>query len=143
ALNARISALLADLTVTESPGRSWRLPVCYDPRFAPDLDAVAERAHSSKQDVVERHCGSIYHVYMLGFLPGQAYMGDLPRELELPRRPTPRLKIAAGSLAIADKMTCIFPMETPCGWHVIGRSPIPLWKQSTGSHPLLAPGDTV
>src|SRR5205823_6304571 len=90
-LTARIRALLADLTVTEAPGRSWRLPVCYDTPFALDLDVVAERTQLQRQDVIDLHSGSIYHVYMLGFLPGQAYMGDLPPELELPRRPTPRL----------------------------------------------------
>ena len=77
---------------------------------------------------------------MLGFLPGQAYMGDVPAELNLPRRETPRLKIPAGSLAIAMTMTCIFPPESPCGWHLIGRSPIPLWERSRGRARCLAPG---
>jgi inhibitor of KinA len=81
-------------------------------------------------------------VYMLGFLPGQAYMGDLPEELAFPRRQSPRSKIAAGSLAIAMNLTCIFPQEGPCGWHIIGRSPVRLWEKGT-ANTLLTPGDKV
>jgi KipI family sensor histidine kinase inhibitor len=80
---------------------------------------------------------------MLGFLPGQAYLGDLPAQLALPRRPSPRAKVAAGSVAIAMTMTCIFPQETPCGWHLIGASPVPLWRIGTDPQPLLQPGDQV
>ncbi len=91
--------------------------------------------------MTERHSSLIYHVYMLGFLPGQAYMGDVAAELALPRRQVPRLTIPAGSLAIAATMTCIFPMATPCGWHLIGRSPVALWSKREGA--LLGPGDRV
>ena len=142
-LSERIRMLIDGLQVTENAGRHWRLPACYDRQLAPDLDDVSARAGLSRDDVVELHSGVTYHVYMLGFLPGQAYMGDVPRELALPRRATPRLKVSAGSLAIADRMTCIFPMETPCGWHLIGRSPVALWEQSPLPRALLAPGDTV
>jgi len=119
-----------------------QLPVCYDASFAPDLNEIAARAGLSPGEVIERHCQSNYHVYMLGFLPGQAYMGDLPQELAMPRRQTPRAKIAAGSVAIATTITCIFPQEGPCGWHVIGRSPVLLWEKGT-ANTLLAPGDKV
>jgi allophanate hydrolase subunit 1 len=78
---------------------------------------------------------------MLGFLPGQPYLGDLAPELALPRRQTPRMKIPAGSVAIATTLTCIFPMATPCGWHLIGRCPVALW--TTQATPLLQPGDQV
>ena len=77
----------------------------------------------------------------IGFLPGQAYMGDVPPELALARRESPRARVPAGSLAIAATMTCIFPRETPCGWHLIGRSPVPLWHER--SRALLTPGDLV
>jgi KipI family sensor histidine kinase inhibitor len=139
----RIEELSNGFTTSEDAGRLWRLPVCYDASLAPDLDGIAARTGLSPAQVIERHSGEIYHVYMLGFLPGQAYMGDLPAELALPRRDTPRLKIPAGSLAIAMTMTCIFPLETPCGWHLIGRSPIPLWDRRPGSQSLLVPGDKV
>lgn len=144
ALSARIAELMQDLPrVAAPPGRRWRLPVCYDAELAPDLNEVTARASLTRGQVVERHSAVTYHVYMLGFLPGQAYMGDLPRELVLGRRDSPRPRIPAGSLAIASTMTCIFPLETPCGWHLIGRSPIPLWAKQPRPAALLAPGDQV
>jgi inhibitor of KinA len=130
------------LTPRDVVGHVWHLPVCYDPRFAIDLDDVARRASLTPQQVVERHSGPTYHVYMLGFLPGQAYMGDVPAELALDRLQTPRTKIPAGSLAIAATMSCVFPLETPCGWHIIGRCPIPLWDHARATA-LLAPADKV
>jgi inhibitor of KinA len=143
ALAARLARLLEDLRSHDSAGRLWRLPVCYDASLAPDLDEVAARTGLSATQVIERHSAATYHVYMLGFLPGQAYMGDVAPELALPRRESPRQKIPAGSLAIATAMTCIFPMETPCGWHLIGRSPIALWMMGPVPGALLAPGDKV
>ncbi|HXF88785.1 MAG TPA: 5-oxoprolinase subunit PxpB [Xanthobacteraceae bacterium] len=142
ALAVRIDELVRDLQPAMQAGRVWRLPVCYDPCVAPDLEDVARRTGLTPTTVVERHSAETYHVYMLGFLPGQAYMGDLPAELDLPRRATPRLTIPAGSLAIAMNMTCIFPLQSPCGWHLIGRSPVPLWDGEAGKA-LLAPGDQV
>jgi KipI family sensor histidine kinase inhibitor len=139
----RIRTLINGLRASEKAGRHWRLPVCYDRQFAPDLDDVSARTDLSPSEIIECHSGAIYHVYMLGFLPGLAYMGDVPAELALPRRPTPRLKIPAGSLAIANMMTCVFPMETPCGLHVIGRSPVPLWQRTPMPGAFLSPGDTV
>jgi KipI family sensor histidine kinase inhibitor len=142
-LAARIAELMQGLQASEQGGRVWRLPACYDRGLGLDLDDVAARTGLSPAQVIERHSAVAYHVYMLGFLPGQAYMGDLPAELALARRETPRLKIPAGSLAIASAMTCIFPMETPCGWHLIGRSPVALWEGGPRPHALLAPGDKV
>jgi KipI family sensor histidine kinase inhibitor len=143
-LTARIGKLAQGLRATEAAGRSWRLPVCYDTSVAPDLAEVATRTNLTPAQVVERHSAPAYHVYMLGFLPGQPYLGDVPPELALPRRQSPRMKIPAGSVAIAMTMTCIFPAETPCGWHLIGRCPVPLWDFKRGaSRPLLQPGDKV
>jgi inhibitor of KinA len=142
-LLAHIDEMMQGLEMSEQPGRSWSLPVCYDTRVAPDLDDVAARTGLSPGQVIERHSGIAYHVYMLGFLPGQAYMGDVPAELALQRRESPRLKIPPGSLAIATTMTCIFPLETPCGWHLIGRSPVALWENQPRPRALLAPGDKV
>ncbi len=143
-LAARIGALMRDLHIDDTAGRSWRLPVCYDESVAPDLGEVAASAHLTPSQVVERHAAVSYHVYMLGFLPGQPYLGDVASDLALPRRQSPRAKIAAGSVGIAMRMTCIFPAETPCGWHLIGRCPVPLWDLRGGaSRPLLQPGDKV
>jgi KipI family sensor histidine kinase inhibitor len=141
ALAARINALMSGLQASEGVGRSWCLPACYDSLLAADLEEVASRTGVSPAQLVELHSSVIYHVYMLGFLPGQAYMGDVASGLALPRRETPRLTIPAGSLAIAASMTCVFPLATPCGWHLIGRSPVVLWNPRDGA--LLAPGDRV
>ena len=141
ALAARIGKLMQGLRAAEFAGRRWRLPVCYDASMAPDLADVATKTNLSPAQVIERHSAPSYHVYMLGFLPGQPYMGDLASELVLPRRLSPRMKIPAGSVAIATGLTCIFPQETPCGWHLIGRCPVPLWTRQ--AVPLLQPGDAV
>ena len=141
ALARHIGQAMQDIRLAEHAGRSWRLPTCYDVEIAPDLGHVAARTGLSPAQVVERHSAGIYHVYMLGFLPGQAYMGDVPSVLALARRETPRARVPAGSLAITSTMTCIFPQETPCGWHLIGRSPVPLWRPGAGA--LLTPGDRV
>jgi inhibitor of KinA len=142
-LAARIAELMPPAQAAEAPGRIWRLPACYDARLAPDLDDVAATTGLKPAQVIERHSGVTYHVYMLGFLPGQAYMGDVPAELALSRRQVPRPRIPAGSLAIATTMTCIFPFETPCGWHLIGKSPVPLWQRGPHPRALLRPGDQV
>jgi KipI family sensor histidine kinase inhibitor len=142
-LLAHIDELMRGLEATEQLGHVWKLPVCYDPALAPDLEYVAARSSLAAEQVIERHSAVTYHVYMLGFLPGQAYMGDVPPELALPRREAPRQRIAAGSVAIATAMTCIFPLATPCGWHVIGCSPAPLWQTRPSPRALLAPGDKV
>jgi KipI family sensor histidine kinase inhibitor len=145
ALVARIVELMDGVRTSESAGRLWQLPVCYDCELAPDLGYVAARTGLTCAAVVERHAAVVYHVYMLGFLPGLAYLGDVPSELALPRREVPRTRIPAGSVAIAMSMSCIFPRETPCGLHLIGRSPVALWRGSTGAEfgALLAPGDRV
>jgi inhibitor of KinA len=140
ALVARIEGLMAGLPIAEFVSREWRLPVCYDAELAPDLADVAARTGLTPAQVIERHSAVAYHVYMLGFLPGLAYMGDVPAELALSRRETPRQRIPAGSVAIATSMSIIFPRESPTGWHVIGRSPVPLWRRPPAStEPAAAP----
>jgi KipI family sensor histidine kinase inhibitor len=142
-LTARIVELMEGLPLGEQAGRAWRLPVCYDVEFGLDLDDVAARTGLTRAQVVERHSAVTYHVYMLGFLPGLAYMGDVPPELVLPRRENPRTRIPAGSLAIGMTMSCIFPRESPCGLHLIARSPVALWRPArpgAGPGALLAPG---
>jgi len=153
-LIAHIEALMRDLRAAEYDSRHWRLPVCYDPPLASDLDEVASRTGLTPAQIIARHTSVTYHVYMLGFMPGLAYMGDLPPELALPRRQTPRSPVATGSVAIATTMSIIFPGESPTGWYVIGRSPVPLWRRpamggtrdagrTAASGTLLAPGDKV
>ena len=121
----------------------WRIPVCYEDEFAPDLVEVARLSGLPPGEVAELHSGTRYHVYMLGFLPGFPYMGDLPPELALPRRADPRLRVPAGSISIATTLTAIYPYESPGGWHLIGATPIRLFDPERPRSALLAPGDAV
>jgi len=146
-LVARIVELMEGVRPAEGVGRLWRLPVCYDSELAPDLDDVARRTGLTRAEVIERHTAVTYHVYMLGFLPGLAYLGDVSPELILPRYDAPRIRIPSGSVGIGMSMTCIFPRETPSGLHLIGRSPVALWRHQKGPGAefgaLLTPGDRV
>lgn len=143
ALVSAIEGLVLCESMNPNTGIEWRFPVCYDTRVAEDLECLSEHIGMSQSRFVEIHSSRTYSVYMLGFLPGQPYLGDLADELQVPRRNNPRMRIPAGSVGIATSLTCIFPMETPCGWHVIGRTPVSLWKRESDLRPLLAPGDQV
>jgi KipI family sensor histidine kinase inhibitor len=121
----------------------WRVPVCYEGEFAPDLAEVARLTGLLPDDVVATHSSVRYHVYMLGFLPGFSYMGDLPERLALPRRADPRVRVPAGSISIATSLTAIYPFESPGGWHLIGATPIPLFDALRPRPALFAPGDAV
>ncbi len=126
-----------------APGRSWRLPVCYEGGCAPDLAETAAAAGLSTSALVDLHVDRSHVVYMLGFLPGCPYLGDLPAPLRLPRLADPRLRAPAGSVGVAVGLTVIYPAESPGGWRLIGRSPAPLFDPSAEPPALLAPGDRV
>lgn len=144
ALEAELAPLLDAAEHAEaSPGRRWRLPVCYEGDAAPDLAEVAAAAGLSSDDVVALHSGAEYVVYMLGFLPGFPFMGDLPEALRLPRRSEPRVRVPPGSVAIATGLTAIYPWESPGGWHLLGRCPVPLFDAGRPAPALLASGDRV
>ncbi|HEV2008189.1 MAG TPA: 5-oxoprolinase subunit PxpB, partial [Burkholderiales bacterium] len=119
-LTAAIEKLLDSSRVEAKPVKLWRIPACYAISHAPDLADVAQRSGLSAADVVRLHSGTRFHIYMLGFVPGYPYMGDLPGPLVLPRRADPRIRVPAGSIAIATHMTAIYPLESPGGWHLIG-----------------------
>ena len=142
-LTAKLEPLLTGLEAAEGPGRLWRLPACYDESLAPDLAEVASRTGLTPHQVAERHSAVTYHVYMVGFLPGYPYMGDLPPELALPRRENPRTKVPPGSIAIATTMTAVYPQESPGGWHLIGRTPLPLWDLRRDPPAVFGAGDKV
>jgi KipI family sensor histidine kinase inhibitor len=124
-------------------GQTWEIPVAYGGRGGPDLSDAAHRAGLAEDALVSLHSGQLYHVYMLGFLPGFAYLGDLPEQLRLPRRSTPRARVPVGSVAIASDMTAIYPLESPGGWHLIGYTPVMLWDMTRRTEPLFKPGDRV
>lgn len=123
--------------------RLWSLPVCYEGDFAQDLGAVAENAEISTAEVIDLHTASPYLVYMLGFLPGFPYMGDLAPQLQMPRLAEPRIRVPAGSVAITGKQTAIYPFESPGGWRLIGRCPVGLFDHRCAEPALLRQGDQV
>jgi inhibitor of KinA len=142
-LRARLQPLLRDLAGQVPAGRHWRLPACYDPSLGVDLTEVAERTGLSAADVVKAHSEAPFRVYMVGFLPGFAYLGGLPALLELPRRENPRLKVDAGSIAIAMAMSVIYSIESPGGWNILARTPVSLWDLRRDPAALMSAGDRV
>jgi KipI family sensor histidine kinase inhibitor len=142
----RVVAAIRGLTATAAAPRRrrrWTLPACYAPEFALDLAEVAERTGLGAAQAVARHAATEFHVYMVGFSPGHPYLGDLPDELMLPRRTDPRLRVKAGSIAIASTLSVMYPADSPSGWHVIGATPVQLFDAAWEQPSLLAPGDAV
>ena len=127
----------------ERGGRLVEIPVCYGGPDGPDLAEVAERLGMAPEAVVRAHAGRTYRVYLLGFVPGFAYLGTLPPRLVLPRRPTPRPAVPPGSVGIAAAQTAVYPVATSGGWHLIGRTDLPLWDPAADPPARLAPGDRV
>jgi inhibitor of KinA len=124
--------------------RLIEVPACYDEEFAEDLPEIAEQGGLSVDEAVRLHSEQTYKVYAMGFCAGFAYMGDVPDALKQPRRSSPRTKIPAGSVAIADFMTAVYPLAMPGGWHIIGRCPVPFFNPEDQDNPtLLRAGDLV
>ena len=123
--------------------RVMEIPVCYDEDFAPDLSFIAENAQLTAKEVIEIHTSKVYRVYMLGFLPAFAYMGEVEEKIAAPRRQTPRTKITAGSVGIAGKQTGIYPLESPGGWQIIGTTPLEMFQPLKHNVSYLQTGDSV
>lgn len=142
-LQRELGALLEDDDASTGEARLWRIPACYEAAYAPDLEEVAQRTGLTAAEVIRLHSGTLFHIYMIGFVPGYPYMGDLPPALVLPRRADPRVRVPPGSIAIASSMTAIYPLESPGGWHLIGTTPIRLFDASQPRPALFSPGDKV
>jgi len=142
AVRSVISAIDVD-KVSSTDDRLVEIPVDFGPDAALDLEDLADRAGLSTKDVVEIFSNTLYRVYMLGFLPGFAYMGEVDERIAAPRRQSPRLKVPKGSVGIAGLQTGIYPLESPGGWQIIGRTDVELFTPDAGSPCLLSPGDTV
>lgn len=143
ALEPAVLALVPEGEVPAAAGRLWRLPACYDTAFAPDLEDLARACGIAPEEVAPRHAAAEYHVYMLGFMPGLAYMGGLDPVLQRPRRSEPRVRVPAGSIGVAGALTLVYPWESPGGWHLIGRCPVALFDRRRAEPVLLAAGDRV
>lgn len=139
-LAAAIKRLAAKRPPMDEPGRLHRIPVTYD---GPDIAEVAERLQLPREKIIEIHSRPIYRVFLVGFVPGWAYLGPLPEELELPRRDVPRTRVPAGSVAIAGRQTGIYPLPSPGGWHLIGRTSVKLFLPDSDPPCLFRAGDRV
>jgi len=108
--------------------RLVEIPVCYGGEFGPDLEDVAQRHGITPEQVIRLHTSTTYLVYFLGFVPGFAYLGELPAALSAPRQATPRRKVPAGSVGITGNQTGVYPCETPGGWRLLGRTPLTMFR---------------
>lgn len=143
ALELVTDSLKQALAGKDDPGREVELPVCYEPEFALDLAEVAKKAELEPEQVARRHAAGEYRVLMMGFAPGHAYMGGLDPKLAVPRRASPRAVVPAGSVAIANEQTVVYPYAISGGWNVIGRTPMVLFDAKRARPSLLWPGDRV
>lgn len=140
----RIVAALDGLEpLPASAGSLHEIPVWYDPSVGPELPVIARRLGVSVEEVVERHCAHQYSVFALGFAPGYGFMGLVEEELATPRLSTPRQKVAAGSVGIADRQTAIYPAPSPGGWNLLGRTAVTLFDRNREGYTLFQPGDKV
>ncbi|OWZ82848.1 5-oxoprolinase subunit PxpB [Natranaerobius trueperi] len=119
------------------------IPVCYGGEFGPDLDHVATYNGLSKETVIKRHHSTAYLIYMMGFLPGFPYLGGMDISIATPRLESPRTKIPGGSVGIAGKQTGVYPIESPGGWQIIGRTPLKLYNPDRNPPMLLAAGNYI
>jgi len=122
--------------------KEWTIPICYE--FGIDLVNMSKKLKLDKEEIISIHSKSIFFIYMIGFVPGHPFMGDLDPKLFLNRLKTPRVKVPSGSVGIVEKFCNIYPYESPGGWNIIGKTPIKLFDKKNNTKPcLLSPGDTV
>lgn len=143
-LRSSLSELATTLDSTAEPApRVVEIPVCYGGEFGPDLELVAEQAGLTPSEIIWIHAEGEYLVHMIGFAPGFPYLGGMSPRIAAPRRGSPRLKVPAGSVGIAGDQTGIYPLETPGGWQLIGRTPLALFRPKQDPPTLLQAGDIV
>lgn len=143
AIAATALDLAGRLSITETRARRWRIPVVYGGAFGIDLEATAERHAITPAELIRRHSAPVYRVYMIGFMPGFAYLGGLDPRLATPRRDVPRLKTPAGTISIGGVQAAVASVEAPSGWHLLGRTPVRAFMAARDPAFLLGPGDEV
>jgi KipI family sensor histidine kinase inhibitor len=130
-------------TAVLPPARVVEIPCCYDPDLGLDLLAAAERLGLTPAELVRLHAGVEYLVYFVGFTPGLPYMAGVPERIQLPRLPTPRVKVPPGSVGLGGAQFCIYSVESPGGYWLLGRTPLRLYDPEAAEPTLLRPGDRV
>ncbi|MCU1750667.1 5-oxoprolinase subunit PxpB [Pseudomonas sp. 6D_7.1_Bac1] len=139
-----IAEALSDLTPNaQARGQCHVLPVWYDVSVGPELSLLSQRSGLAVEEVIRRHSEREYQVFALGFAPGFAFMGLVEEVLAAPRLNTPRKRVAAGSVGIAERQTAAYPVVSPGGWNLIGRTPAKLFDREREGYSLMQPGDTV
>ena len=143
-LKESINHLKETMDRTQIPEpRTLRVPVVYDGKYGPDLQWVARYHKITSEEVIRLHTGSTYQVYMIGFTPGFAYMGELSDTIATPRKETPRTTVPRGSVGIAQRQTGVYPAESPGGWQIIGRTPLRLFDPAKWPPTPVEMGDLV
>jgi inhibitor of KinA len=143
-MSRRLQSLAEDIgTGEELQPKVVEIPVCYGGEFGPDLPFVAEYNKLSPEEVIRIHASGEYLVYMIGFAPGFPYLGGMSERIAAPRKPSPRVKVPAGSVGIAGKQTGIYSLDSPGGWQLIGRTPLSLFRVDRNPPGLLEMGDIV
>ncbi|MBA4392621.1 MAG: allophanate hydrolase [Desulfobacca sp.] len=127
----------------ETEGRMVEIPVCYGNDFGPDLEEIAAFHQLTQEEIIAIHSGVLYQVYVIGFTPGFPFLGGLDQRLSTPRKKIPREIVPAGTVGIADQQTGVYPIESPGGWQLIGRTPVKLFDLSRPEPFYLKPGDRV
>ena len=143
-ISAYINAINVDIKNNQQTlNQIIHIPVCYEATFGFDLEELSSFYQIKKEEIIELHSSAVYTVYMIGFVPGFPYLGGLSEKLTAPRKQNPRLAIPAGSVGIAGKQTGIYPLETPGGWQIIGRTPFKLFDVNRHQPSLLKAGDKI
>lgn len=119
------------------------IPVCYDAEYAMDMEYVMEYTGLSKDEIIDLHTKQVYYVYFIGFLPGFPYLGGLDKRLHTPRKDVPRLRIPAGSVGIGGSQTGIYPLNSPGGWQIIGRTPLKIFDPTREAPFLISSGECI
>lgn len=132
-----------DIKISALSVRKIKIPVCYDLKYGWDLEEIAAKKNITTEEIIHIHTQNIYRVYMTGFLPGFPYLGEVDDSIASPRRDQPRIKVDAGSVGIAGKQTGIYPLDSPGGWQIIGRTPLSLFNRDKDEPVLLQPGDEI
>jgi inhibitor of KinA len=135
--------LAEDIEISPFATRKVKIPVCYSEKYAWDLDEISKEKTLTPEEIIHLHTAKRYRVYMIGFLPGFAYMGEADKRIAMPRKQQPRTKVAAGSVGIAGMQTGIYPFDSPGGWQIIGRTPVKLFDKENDDPVLLQPGDEI
>lgn len=140
----KLNELIKQLPARDlAPSRKMHIPVCYDASLGIDIEALALEKNMSVKAFITFHKSISYRVYMIGFLPGFAYMGTVDEKIAMPRKATPRQLVKAGSVGIAGSQTGIYPLDSPGGWNIIGQTPLKVFDKERIQPCLLQPGDEV